>query len=165
MAYMADVRSREHILGSRWLRPIAHLLTHPTLWHLNRRSVPRALAVGFFAAFVLPVGQFVLAVVLALTVRANVPLAVAATLITNPLTFAPIYLAAYQSGKLVLGRGQSDTGDFAASLGEKLWNVSGPTAVGLLIFAVSSAVAGYVIGSLWWRFRVARRWRSKRLSE
>jgi uncharacterized protein (DUF2062 family) len=96
------MKSREAILRSRWVRPFAHYFAHPSLWHLNRRSVPRGLAVGLFAAFALPVGQFALAALLAIPLRANVPLAAAATLVSNPITFAPIYIGAYKLGSFML---------------------------------------------------------------
>ncbi|HVM23521.1 MAG TPA: DUF2062 domain-containing protein [Sphingomicrobium sp.] len=157
------MKSREEILQSRWLRPFAHLFGHSSLWHLNGRSAPRALAVGLFAAFILPIGQFLLAALLAVPLRANVPLAAAATLVTNPLTFPPIYYGAYRVGRFVLGSFDShEASHVASTLGSKLLDVSGPTALGLLIFAVSAATAGYVLGRLWWRFRLIRRWTSRR---
>jgi uncharacterized protein (DUF2062 family) len=150
---------RDKILASRWLRPFAHLFSHPSLWHLNRRSVPRALAIGLFAAFILPVGQFILAALLAVGIRANVPLAAAATLVSNPLTFPPIYIGAYKMGSALLGSGRADS--VADDLGSKLLNVSGPTALGLLIFALAGAALGYLIGTLWWRLKLTRRWKGR----
>jgi uncharacterized protein (DUF2062 family) len=150
---------RDKILASRWLRPFAHLFSHPSLWHLNRRSVPRALAIGLFAAFILPVGQFVLAALLAVGIRANVPLAAAATLVSNPLTFPPIYIGAYKVGSAVLGSGPVDA--VANDLGSKLLNVSGPTALGLLIFALAGAALGFLLGTLWWRLKLVRRWKGR----
>lgn len=150
-------------MASRWLKPFAHLFSHPTLWHLNRRSVPRALAIGFFTAFIIPLGQFALAALVAVAMRANVPLAAAATLITNPLTFPPIYIAAYNVGFLLLPGSSADgVGEVAQSLGATLLDVSGPTALGLLVFAIVSAVLGHVAGAIWWRIRLSRRWRQRR---
>lgn len=156
------MKDRETILRSRWLRPFAHLFAHPSLWHLNRRSVPRALALGLFAAFILPIGQFALAAFLAVPMRANVPLAAAATLVTNPLTFPPIYFAAYKLGSLLLHHSSSEGADeLARSLGSTLLDVSGPTALGLLVFAGASAAAGFIAGTAWWRLRLVRRWRHR----
>lgn len=155
------IRDRKAILANRWLKPFAHLFAHPTLWHLNRRSVPRALAIGFFTAFIIPVGQFALAALVAVAMRANVPLAAAATLISNPLTFPPIYYAAYKVGFFLLPDTSAGVGDVAQSLGAMLLDVSGPTALGLLIFAIVSAVVGYLAGAIWWRISLLRRWRRR----
>lgn len=158
-----EVRDRESILKSRWLRPFAHLFAHPSLWHLNRRSVPRALAVGLFAAFILPIGQFALSAIAAVPLRANVPLAAAATLVTNPLTFPAIYYGAYRVGSFLLQHGgESGADELATSLGSTLLDVSGPTALGLLIFAIVGAATGYVLGTIWWSLRLTRRWRERR---
>jgi uncharacterized protein (DUF2062 family) len=157
------IRDREAILASRWLRPFAHLFAHPTLWHLNRRSVPRALAIGLFTAFIIPLGQFALAALAAVAMRANVPLAAAATLVTNPFTFPPIYFAAYNVGFLLLPKSVAEgVEDVAQGLGSTLLDVSGPTALGLLIFAIVSAALGYVAGAVWWRISLLRRWRRRR---
>ncbi len=153
---------REAILANRWLKRFAHLFAHPALWHLNRRSVPRALAIGFFAAFIIPLGQFVLAALFAVALRANVPLAAAATLITNPLTLPPVYFAAYKVGFLLLPVSSKDgVGEVAQSLGSTLLDVSGPVAVGLLVFAIVSSAVGYVAGAIWWRISLVRRWRRR----
>ena len=155
------IKDREAILASRWLKPFAHLFAHPALWHLNRRSVPRALAIGFFAGFIIPVGQFALAALMALVLRANVPLAAAATLISNPLTFPPIYYAAYKVGSFLLPHTSSGVGDVAHGIGSTLLDVSGPTALGMLIFAIVSAVLGYAIGAIWWRIGLVKRWQRR----
>jgi uncharacterized protein (DUF2062 family) len=158
------MKDRDAILQSRWLRPFAHLFGHPSLWHLNRRSVPRALAVGLFSAFIIPLGQFALAAFLAVPLRANVPLAAASTLVSNPFTFPPIYIAAYQLGSFFLGRPPVAAEDEpAVHFGRQLLDVSGPTALGLLIFAVVSSSVGYLVGTLWWRLRLSRRWKSNRM--
>jgi uncharacterized protein (DUF2062 family) len=154
---------REQILESRWLRPFAHLFSHPSLWHLNRRSVPRALALGLFAAFILPVGQFALAALLAVPARANVPLAAAATLVTNPLTTPAILFGAYELGAVLLHHDlHLGVGAFANGLGQTLLDVSGPIALGLCIFAFVGAGLGYVLGTLVWRIRLVQRWESRR---
>jgi uncharacterized protein (DUF2062 family) len=149
---------RDKVLESRWLRPFAHLFGHPALWTLSRRSVPRALAVGLFAAFILPVGQFLLAALLAMTIRGNVPLAAAATLVTNPLTFGPIYFAAYETGNWVLRfRSTADAGKIASGYAQQVLQVTGPTALGLVIFSVAASLGGYAIGALWWRSKLVQR--------
>lgn len=150
-------------MRSRWLRPFAHLFGHPSLWHLNRRSAPPALAVGLFAAFIVPIGQFALAALLSVPLRANVPLAAGTTLVTNPLTFPPIYFGAYKVGSFLLHHSSSDvTERLTGHWGSELLGLTGPTALGLLVFALAGASGGFVVGTLWWRLRLLRRWRLRR---
>lgn len=156
------MKDRETILASRWLRPFGHLFAHPALWHLNRRTVPRALAAGLFIAFVIPVGQFVLASLVAVTTRANVPLAAASTLVSNPVTFAPIYLAAYQLGSLFLPTTSAEGAvQLASGAGMNIVAISSATALGLIILATVTAALGYAAGAALWRLKLISRWRMR----
>lgn len=72
------------------------------LWSFNIQSVPRGVAVGLFVAFVpLPI-QMLLAVILSTLLRGNIPLAIACTWITNPVTFIPINYLIHDVGEWVL---------------------------------------------------------------
>ena len=48
----ALVRKFEAMQDSRWLRPFAHLIAHPSLWSLNRRSVALAVAAGMIGGLI-----------------------------------------------------------------------------------------------------------------
>lgn len=155
---------REVLLANRWLRPIAHRLSHPEIWHFNRRNVARGVALGLFVGFVLPLGQIVVAALLAATARGNLLVAAAATLVTNPFTFPPIYYAAYRTGSLLLkstGGGPEANPAHKGAMMEALTSTSLPTIVGLLLFAIVSAVAGFVLVHLGWRLSLARQWRRR----
>src|SRR5690606_8160484 len=95
--------TREEIENHRWLGRLGPRLTHPRLWHVHRRGIALGLAVGLFFGLLAPVAQIPLSVVVGVWLRANLPTAIAATLVTNPLTFAPIYWLAYQTGAFFLG--------------------------------------------------------------
>ncbi len=87
--------TRETFERSRWLRPIAHRVLRPELWRFHRRSVPRGVALGMVVGILVPVAQTLVAALLALPVRANVPVAAVTTLLTNPLTTPPLWLGDY----------------------------------------------------------------------
>src|SRR5512138_1588145 len=69
-------------------------LADPDLWHLNRRSCARAVAVGLFCGLIPGPLQVPGAIVACLVIRAQFPLAVVTTLYTNPLTIVPLYVVA-----------------------------------------------------------------------
>jgi Uncharacterized protein conserved in bacteria len=77
-------------------------MSDPELWHLTRRSVSTAIGVGLFLAMLPMPGQMPVAVILALRYRFNLPVALAAVFVTNPLTMAAIYLFAYEVGAFLL---------------------------------------------------------------
>ena len=88
----SEVRSR------RSLRILGELLHDPNVWHLTRRSVSTAVAVGVFSAFVPVPFQMPLAAVLAIALRCNLPLAVALVWISNPMTMPAIFFFTYTVG-------------------------------------------------------------------
>ena len=68
---------------------------------LQKATGPLLLVFGFL----IPVAQIPVAAVVAVWLRGNVVAAVGSTLITNPFTFAPIYLLAYRLGSAIIGQG------------------------------------------------------------
>jgi uncharacterized protein (DUF2062 family) len=152
--------TREQLLANRFVKPFAHRLESPLLWQMNRRAVARGIALGLFVGFLLPIGQIVLAALLALSLRANVVIAATATLVTNPLTFPPIYFAAYKLGCGILGMepGEADAEHY---LLQSLHQIGTPTIAGLLLFALISAITGYAAVHVGWRLYLSRRWRRR----
>lgn len=177
----AIVPSREALEANRWLRPFARGVLQPELWRFTRRSVPRGIALGFFLGVLIPFAHSVLAALLAVVVRANVPVAVTATWISNPFTWLVMWPLAYRLGRLLLqmdrlvglrpmaealpdiaaraggGSGWGRHHQFAARASE----VGLTMACGLLAEAVLLALAGYLVASMVWRLRVARRRRGR----
>lgn len=151
---------RETVHEHRLLRPFAPYLTHSSLWQLNRRSVPRGVALGLFVAVIIPVMHTVVAALLAIPTRANVMVAAIFTLVVNPLTIPPLYYAAYRVGAWELHHESTIVDPAAAErisshLGRILFwihQASGSIALGVLTIAIAAAAIGYVASSLGWRF-------------
>lgn len=159
---------REAMLANRWLKPVAHRLAHPEIWHFNRRNVARGVALGLFVGFIIPVGQIVVAALLAATARGNLLVAAVSTLVTNPFTFPPIYYAAWRTGRFLLGPWREGAGGWAlsepvadGSMLAMLTNASLPTIAGLLLFASVSATLGFGAVHLAWRVSLWRQWRRR----
>ena len=153
----AALPSREMLMANPWLKPIAHRLLDPQLWRLQHEAVARGVAIGIFWAFSIPFGQIPVAAAHSVWWRANIPVAVGATLITNPFTIGFWLWLAYRLGGLLL-----DAPPLApmvpmangAGMRALLESVGEPVILGMGIFAVAGAALGYVSVKLVWRLRV-----------
>lgn len=155
--------------GLRWLGP---LLRRPWLWHMNRRRVAVGAGIGVFFGFLIPVLQIAGAAVLALLLRANLPVAAFSTLVSNPFTYAPIGVAAYHTGAALLGEpvkgdavqtlegavGEAGAGpkETAASPGwvEQVKAIGKPLFLGMAVFATVGGVATWGLVHLAWTVAV-----------
>ncbi len=161
--------NREEMAKNKYLAPIAHRFLSPELWRFTRRSVPRGVALGMFAAFIVPLGQVFLAAFLALPLRANVPIAALVTFVTNPLTFPFWAVVANKVGKVVLNidaamnTGAAEFVDDRGGLAG-FFETAGVTAMGFVVLAIVSAAIGRVVASWIWRYIVARRRRKNLLA-
>src|SRR5438270_5691930 len=164
------IPTRDTIHEYRLLRPFASHLRHPSLWRLNRRSVPRGVAVGLFVAVIIPVMHTFIAALLAIPARANVAVAALLTLVVNPLTIPFMYVAAYRIGSWELHHdatllNPADAERFSSELSRMLFwihQASGSIAVGILTMAAAAAVLGYAASALGWRFWCRSRWQRRR---
>jgi len=165
----------DRVTGSPAIRRYAPALTEPDLWHLNRRSTARAVAIGLFCGLIPGPFQIPAALAACLFLRANLPLSIVSTFYTNPLTIVPLYLLAYRYGAFVMHETaplRPGATTFApppdASLVETLralvdWMIGlgPPLAVGLFLLATTLAVAGWIAVHVAWRAVTVHAWRRR----
>jgi uncharacterized protein (DUF2062 family) len=166
--------SADEVRRNRLAALFGTLLHDPNLWHLNRDSVAGAVAIGLFAGLVPGPLQMLTALLLAIPLRRNVPVALLMTLYTNPFTIVPLYLLAYGYGSLLLGGGhplpriapfEMDWGNFFDSmlrLADWTLALGKPLAVGLVALGLTLAALGYLAVRLGWRAYVVLAWRARR---
>jgi uncharacterized protein len=164
--------TRESIEQIRWLRPVAHVVLRSDLWRFHRRSVPRGVAIGLIVGIFLmiPGLQIIGAVLVSLPFRANVPLAVGMTFLSNPFTTPLILLASLGVGNKLLGL-HADLSTLMTLLenhaGVKAyihWAFSdaAPALVGGLAFiSVVAGVLGYFFASFLWQWWIRHKWRHR----
>jgi uncharacterized protein (DUF2062 family) len=149
-------------------------LFHPALWHLNRRSAAGGIAIGLFCGLIPGPFQMIGAGIAAAVFRVNLPVALATTLYTNPLTIVPLYLLAYQFGTLVLAASKDRV---AEQPPDWLWNepiaslesfghwalgLGAPLALGLLLLASTLALLGYLAVRILWSANLRRSWMARK---
>ena len=161
---LAQAPTRGQLQPNPWLRRLAPYLADPKLWHWSRRGVALGVAIGLFMGFLIPVAQILLAAAAAVVLRANAPIAVAGTLVTNPLTAPPIYYAAYHLGAWATGTSATAAVSWAdpVSVLESLGSIGLPLFAGLAIAAIFAAIGSYLLISRVWIWHVAAKRRGAR---
>lgn len=147
--------TRESLAAHAWLKPVAHHVLDPRLWRLRHEAVARGVAIGIFWAFAIPFAHFAVAAAHCVWWRANIPVAAGVTLVTNPLTIGFWLWLAHRLGSWLLDSppqafpsGRADVAAWLASFGV-------PTLLGMAIFSLGGATAGYLIAKLVWRLHIA----------
>ena len=141
----SEIRNHRHLVM------FGEALHDPNLWHITRHSAAGGIANGLFWAFMPVPGQTVLAALLAVW-------------LTNPLTFYPIYFAAYKTGSLILNQPHQQV-DFAMNwewFSTTMTEIWEPLILGCLVLGGLSAVVGYFAIRMLWRFAAIRKWEERK---
>ncbi len=143
-----------------WLGKHLH---EPNLWHLNRKSVSKAFMVGLFCAFLPIPFQMIVAAVLAVLVRSNLPISVGLVWITNPLTIPPIFYFAYLVGDFIIGQpGQTIEFEMTMEwLQESMSIIWWPLLFGSIICGTFFGILGYFGIQSFWAWHVGRTWKKR----
>ncbi|MBA3058337.1 MAG: DUF2062 domain-containing protein [Gammaproteobacteria bacterium] len=163
--------TRDQISQNRWLAWLGPWLHHPKLWHWSRRGVALGVSLGVFFGLIIPIAQIPLSVTAAVVLRANIPAAIASTLVSNPVTFGPIYYGAYRLGVWVTGEAApldaTNVIELEKAKNPSLWQRIGalgkPLLVGLSITAALTGLVTYALITLVWRWRTMSKRRKRML--
>lgn len=137
------------------LKFLGALIHKENLWHINRKSIANAFAIGLFCAFIPIPFQMIPAALIAVLVGANIPVAVMLVWISNPLTITPILYLCYKIGQWIL---QTPVVEFGDTTGidrllqvDNLWQ---PFLLGSFIMSCVSAALGYMFIKILWRLHI-----------
>lgn len=151
--------------GSGWLKKLA---TNTQLFHLNRHSVAGAVFIGLLCALIPIPGQLFIAIWLCYLLKANLPICIACACVTNPFTFAPIFIGTYKLGAFLLDVPAREI-EFEASfswLTNEFMIIWRPLILGSIVTGLFIASSAYALVQLLWRRSVVRQWnRRKRARE
>lgn len=87
----------------RHLKIFGERIHHSDYWEFSAHSLSKGLGVGVFACWLPMPFQSIVAAALALLIRGNIFIAVAAVFISNPITMSPMLYLAFKVGQKVLG--------------------------------------------------------------
>lgn len=157
--YMPDeaaLRNHKHL---SWLGSHLH---DPSLWHLTRRSVSRAFLVGIFCAFIPLPMQMLIAAVLAVVARSNIPISAGLVWLTNPITMPPIFYFTYQIGSFILNTPPLELEFTYDALSRDLGLIWWPLLTGSLICGTVLSAAGFFLINTFWIWHVRKTWSTRR---
>ena len=101
---------------------------------------------------------------LAILFRVNLPVAIAFSLFSNPVTIPPIFYFAYKLGAALLGLRQRQI-DFSLSvewISTTLAQIWQPLLLGCLILGTGAALMTYLLIRLIWRISAVSKWENRR---
>ena len=153
-----EIRQHQH------LSLLGGLLHDPNIFHLTRHSAAGGVAIGLFLTFIPVPGQMLIAALLAIYFRANLPLAIVFVWISNPLTIPPLFYLSYKTGALILQEPALELSfefsiDWFMSIIFEVWNA---LLLGALTLGSLSALAGYFLIKLLWRMTIIRKWEDRK---
>lgn len=167
----------EQILENKTIKLFAPQLADPRLWHFNRRCLTKAVYIGVLSSFFPLPGQSIIAIFACLYFKANIPMAIALTWITNPLTTIPIFYFAYIIGAKLLDMALIDFSTIGHMLADlSLWifaDGANPFVtynsqfslsaflLGLCILALISSVVSGIAFRFFWRYKVVTGWKKR----
>lgn len=154
------------IIEHKYLNMFGGLLHNPFLWHLNRHSVATAFSVGLFSMMMPIPFQMVLAAGLAIIFGGNLPIAIALTWVSNPITTPPIIYFCYKIGALIL-RIPPQPLNVELSwewLSAKLYMIWQPLLLGTFLVAIVLAIIANFAIRLIWRIIILRNWKKRQES-
>jgi len=148
---------KRHDFSERWfMAPFRHLLHDHRLWGIRRKTVVPAFALGLFVAFMPFPGHPLVAALLALFLRVNVPVAAISTFVSNPLTMGPMYYFNYRVGAALLSRDSSGfefdlSIDWVTDTFVLIWQ---PMLLGSVLVAAFASLLGFMALDAMWRYSI-----------
>lgn len=157
----------EMLKQHKHLRFLGARLHNANLWHLNRRSISGAVALGIFCAFIPVPFQMVIAAAGAILFHVNLPISVLMVWLSNPITMPPMFYGCYLLGAWILQVPEKQF-DFELSwrwLSESLAATWEPFLLGCLVAGIVLSLIGYFSMRLVWRIIMIRKWNSRKFRE
>ncbi len=147
------------------IKKLGPKLQDPGLWHINRRSVSGAVAVGLFFAFMPVPFQMFLAAIGAIIFRVNILISIPMVWISNPVTIPPIFYFCYRVGVWMLDveRGEFNFEISFHWLATELSLIWQPFLLGCFMVGAISALLGFATTRLLWRLHISQHIKKRKL--
>jgi uncharacterized protein len=162
--FIRIIPQQHHLTGTILHRVFGERLFAPHIWKPTKISISGGLAVGIFIALTPTIGvQMILSIMAAYFLRVNIPAAIAACWITNPLTAPVIFPLQYKLGTWLSGVPEPDELTGYTGMLRHFVRYARPLWVGSLLSATFFALLVYIGSFSVWGL-VSLKLRNKRTS-
>lgn len=155
--------SNDSVKSNRFVAIFGSLLQDANIWHINKVSISRGIAVGLFCAW-LPLPMHMLfAAFLALIIRANLPASILFVWIANPFTMPIMYYTGYKFGAYLLGTELMHIKEINMKcILDFICDGWRPLFLGCGILGAISAVVSFLLSMFGWRLFVIINWKRRK---
>jgi len=151
--------TKEEILNNKYLKWLKPYASKDWLWKNKKKEIAKGAAIGILFGLLIPIAQIPLSIIFCILLRANIAFAALFTLITNPITFAPVYAIAYQIGQFImdiLNIREINAEDLNKYIGALL-EAGQPTIIGLWSLALVLVPLTYYGVIIFWKYKAYKR--------
>ncbi len=142
--------------NNQYLKIFGSSLCEPRLWQFNRTSIATAASIGLFVAYIPCIGHMLMAGLLAIWFRANLPLSVTLVWLVNPLTMIPLLGFGYFVGAKLLCLSVCTLDFHSVSVLREVWQ---PLFLGCTLCGTLLAILGNLFVRMCWRFHIGKKWK------
>ncbi len=151
--------TKEEILNNKYLKWLKPYAAKDWLWKNKKKEIAKGAAIGIMFGLLIPIAQIPLSIIFCILLRGNIAFAALFTLITNPITFAPVYAIAYQIGNYIMNTfniEEINAENINGYLGAFL-EAGQPTIIGLWSLALILVPLTYYGMLLFWKYKAFKR--------
>lgn len=140
------------LVHNKYITKFGNLVYAENLWHFNRESVAKAIALGVACAWIPLPFHTMIAILLAILIDCNIPLVAVAIWFANPITIPFMYYFAYEVGASILNVHKINI-HFHLSLNgilHVLHIIWQPFLLGCIICGLATGILTYLLVHLLW---------------
>lgn len=150
--WLRHIPRRKHLKGGRLHRLLGDNLFAAELWKPSRHTISCGLALGLFIGFTPTMGaQIIISGVLAYLLKVNIPIALAGSFVTNPITAALVYPLEYQLGVWLVDVPEPRELESYTGMLRTFTSYAKPLWIGSLVTGSVAAALAYGLVTLLWK--------------
>lgn len=142
----------EELQNTKSLKWSKRYLAKPYLWHFHKSNVANSAFIGLFVSCLPMPFQMLVACIFSILFRANIPIAMALTWVSNPLTMAFFIYSQYKIGQFILDRQSAVLESLSINYLLDNWHLFWQNLLlGSITMGVILGIIGWLIVQVFWK--------------